>query len=174
MGHYSLWLIPAGEKGRRLAGTIERLSRDPGGPRFDPHLTLLGGLDGEEEFFVRATEQLAAALRPVHLQVRAIEFGDEYYRCLYLRVEERDDLMAAHREALRLFGRRDDPRFMPHLSLLYGTLSGGARDRIDRTLEEWRAADCRADRLRLLATGGGPSSWRVVRDCALSAAPTPD
>lgn len=171
MGHYSLWLIPSGTEKRRLAEVIERLSRDPGGPRFDPHLTLLGGLDGEERFFARATERLAASLRPITLHLRAIEFGVAYYRSLYLRVEESDQLMAAHREALRLFGKKEDASFMPHVSLFYGTLSRDARTQIAETLDAWRAVDCRTDRLRLVATGGGLSSWSIARDCALSATP---
>jgi 2'-5' RNA ligase len=171
MGHYSLWLIPSGTEKRRLAEVIERLSRDPGGPRFEPHLTLLGGLDGEEEFFSRATERLAASLRPITLHPRAVEFGDEYYRCLYLRVEQSDQLMAAHREAVRQFGKKEETSFMPHVSLFYGTLPRDARTQIAKTLDAWRAVDCQTDRLRLVATGGELPSWRIARDCALSAAP---
>ena len=168
MGHYSLWLLPTGEQQLRLAETIDRLSLDHGGPRFDPHLTLLGGLDGAAAPFAAATERLAASLPPIRLRLQDIAFGDERYRCLYLRVEQQDDLMAAHREALRLFGRKDDPAFLPHLSLLYGTLSPDTRTAIAATLGEWRAVACQAGRLRLVATGGGPSSWRSVRECVLS------
>jgi len=170
MGRYSLWLIPCGEQGRLLAETIERLSRDHGGPRFAPHLTLLGGLDGAEEGLVAATERLGASLHPITLQFQAIEFGDERYRCLYLRVAARSDLLAARREALHQFGRSVDPPFLPHISLFYGTLSPASRTRIAATLAGWRSASCRTGRLRLVATGGGPSSWKAVRDCALSPA----
>jgi 2'-5' RNA ligase len=170
MGRYSLWLIPCGEQERLLAETIERLSRDHGGPRFAPHLTLLGGLDGAEERFVAATERLAASLHPITLQFQAIEFGDERYRCLYLRVARRSDLLAAHREALRLSGRSSDPSFMPHVSLFYGTLSPASRTRVAAALEVWRSVSCRAGRLRLVVTGGVPSSWNSVRDCVLSPA----
>lgn len=174
MGHYSLWLLPSGEQERRLAGAIDRLSLDPGGPRFDPHLTLLGGLDGEEEMFVGATDRLSASLRPLTLHLRGVEFGDAYYRCLYLRVERREELMAAHREALRRFGKKNDPSFMPHLSLFYGTLAHHTRARIAATLGEWRGVACPAGRLRLVTTGGGPPSWRTVVDRNLSTAPPPD
>ncbi|HET6278420.1 MAG TPA: 2'-5' RNA ligase family protein, partial [Candidatus Polarisedimenticolia bacterium] len=170
MGRYSLWLIPCGDQAQRLAETIERLGRDHGGPRFDPHLTLLGGLEGAEERFVAATERLAASLRPITLQLRGVEFGDERYRCLYLRVARRGDLMAAHREALHLFGRSSDPSFMPHLSLFYGSLSPASRTRIAATLAEWRSVSCRTGRLRLVKTGGEPSSWNSARDCALNPA----
>jgi len=168
MGHYSLWLIPSGEQERRLAETIGRLSRESGGPLFEPHLTLLGGIGGAEDLAVAATGRLAAALRPIVLQFCAIEFGNEPYRCLYLRVAENDHLTAAQREAMRLFGRTVDPSFMPHLSLFYGTLARERRAAIAATLEEWRSAFCRAARLHLVATGGGPPPWRVVREHALT------
>ncbi len=168
MGHYSLWLLPSGKAKQRLAKTIGSLSRDPGGPRFDPHLTLLGGLDGEEEAFIDATRRLAATLHPVTLHLRGIEFGDEYYRCLYFRVGESDELTAAHREALRFFGKKKDPSFMPHVSLFYGTLEEphrrDLRSRLSRTFD----LDCPADRLCLVATGGGPPSWTVVREIKVS------
>lgn len=170
MGHYSLWLTPSGEQARRLAETIERLGRIHGGPRFDPHLTLLGGLSGAEDLMLAATERIAAVLQPIVMRFHGIEFGDEPYRCLYLRVAEDDDLMAAHREAMRRFGRTVDPSFMPHLSLFYGTLSPERRTAIAATLEERRYAACRAARLRLVATGGEPPSWRYVREHALSVA----
>ena len=167
-GHYSLWLLPSGEEERRLAKAIESLSRDPGGPRFDPHLTLVGGLDGEEEGFIDATRRLAASLHPVILHLGDIEFGDEYYRCLYLRVGESDELTAAHREALRFLGKRKDPSFMPHVSLFYGMLEEPRRRDLRSQLNRTFDIDCPADRLRLVATGDGPPTWRGVCDIRLS------
>lgn len=147
---------------------IERLRLEHGGPRFDPHLTLLGGLDGAQDRFAAATELLASSLHVITLRLGGIEFGEQHYRSVYVRVEKNPDLMAARGEALRLFDRQDDPGYMPHLSLLYGRLSPTARTTLAADLGEWCADACQAGRLRLVATGGEPASWRIVRDRVLS------
>jgi 2'-5' RNA ligase len=168
-GHYLLWLLPSGAAERRIAGWIDRLSRDPGGPRFDPHLTLLGGLEGAEVRFAAATWRLAAALRPITLRFLGAESGDSRYRCLYLRVDGGGALASARREAIRLFGRAREAAFQPHVSLLYGDLPREARDRAAAAVGDWRGVACRAGRLRLVAAGGGPPTWRTICEHVLGA-----
>ena len=45
---FSLWLTPEGSTRDELASLIVDLAVEHGGPRFPPHITLLGSLIGEE------------------------------------------------------------------------------------------------------------------------------
>lgn len=47
MSQFFLWLTSVGEGYDRVAELIDQLSERYRGPRFEPHLTLLGGLEGE-------------------------------------------------------------------------------------------------------------------------------
>src|SRR5262245_35383966 len=84
----TLWLMPQeGESQRRLADLIASLAQRLGTPRFEPHLTLLGGLEGSEADIVERTGALARMLRPIELHLHAIEGSDEYFRCVFVTVE---------------------------------------------------------------------------------------
>ena len=49
MTRFHLWLMPTGGTCERLAAIIRHLSQKHGGPLFEPHVTLLGGMEGEGE-----------------------------------------------------------------------------------------------------------------------------
>jgi hypothetical protein len=48
MTQYHLWLTPNGDSRNRLANLINTLSDQNRGPSFEPHITLLGEIEGEE------------------------------------------------------------------------------------------------------------------------------
>lgn len=165
---YSLWLMPSGELYAELRSLIEGLSDRYGGPRFEPHITLLGGLTGPEgELLARASE-LAAFVRPHPVRLTKVEYLDEYYRCLYIRVQETPEVARTHQMAQVLFRRLDDRAFLPHLSLLYGDFPAGAKEAIVEELggEFGRSFDLRS--IHLYATSGPPEDWYPVREFPLS------
>ncbi len=70
MTQYHLWLTPGGEAHDCLAQLIDQLSQQYRGPKFEPHITLLGELEGEESILSEQVIELAKRLTPfvVHLQ----------------------------------------------------------------------------------------------------------
>lgn len=117
---YALWIIPGDEEVyARTSGYIARLSSLYGLPRFEPHVTLLGGIRSPEADELRG---LAGGLAPFQVRLaREVEYRNEYFRCLFLRAYKTDGLMEAFSKAGALFGRETDS-YMPHLSLAYGDL----------------------------------------------------
>ena len=158
----SLWLMPDGEVGERLAAWIDRLAERFRTARFPPHVTLLSGLSGEEADLVARARLAAAALAPVAVHLDTVEGRDEHFRCLFVRAVEAGPLAAAHAKAAEATGREADPEFLPHLSLVYGTLP--EEKKRDLAHEAGSDLDVRfeASTLHLWATTGPVSGWREL------------
>jgi hypothetical protein len=133
---FSLWLTPDGESSARLSALIAGLAARLGTPRFVPHLTLIPGLEGDEEDLVRRTEGLGRRLPSLRVRLGPVETTGDYFRCLYRRAEPVAALRAAHSLAAEAFGVRSDPAFLPHLSLLYCHLEAAEGGRITAELED--------------------------------------
>ena len=116
---YSLWSKPTGSAYDVLVRTIRRLAHELDGPMFEPHVTLLGQLEGTAQDHVRRSEQLAQQLQPFQIVLIDPSYGNEYFQCVFTRVKQTPPLMNAHAVARRVFGRGKET-YMPHLSLVYG------------------------------------------------------
>ena len=117
---YALWIIPAEEDAYALTKRyIAKLSGMYDLPRFEPHVTVLGGVSDPDRAELRT---LADGLEPFQIRLaREVEYRDEYFRCLFLRAYKSDALMETFSRASALFGRESESYF-PHLSLAYGNL----------------------------------------------------
>lgn len=158
----SLWLAPEGETAERLALWIGRLADRLRTERFAPHVTLLSGLSGDPSALRERAGAAAAELAPFDVRLDAVEARDEHFRCLFVRVAETSALAAAHATAARAFGRAPDPSFLPHLSLVYGTLAPERKR--DLAHEAASLLDVRFEvrSLRLWSTAGPVASWREL------------
>lgn len=56
---YSLWLKPSGHVADKLAQEIRSQASEHLAPVFEPHVTLLGGIEGDKEHIYQATQELA-------------------------------------------------------------------------------------------------------------------
>ena len=156
---FSLWMVPEGDVQRRLADGIESLARRFGRPVFAPHVTLLAGVRESERDVVARAEALWRDAKEVPLRFIGLETDDTYFRALYLRVEPGPELLALHEAARGAFGRGDDPPYVPHLSLMYGTPPPAS------VVEERRPsapAGFEARTLDVYSTEGPVQSWHRV------------
>jgi hypothetical protein len=117
---YHIWLKPSGETYEALSRVISELGRQYGGPVFDPHITLLASLRGAESEHIRRSEDLARQLRPFRVITGAVDYGQEYFQCVFLRIQKTQELVQANAAARRFFGDRAGRSWVPHLSLVYG------------------------------------------------------
>jgi len=120
MTQYHLWLTPDGEAHDRLAQLINQLSEQYRGPRFEPHITLLGEIEGEESIVSEQVRILATRLRPIQIHLQEPACEDEYFRCVYFTVRETQKIGEAHEQAKLILGKTPKSPFHPHVSLLYG------------------------------------------------------
>lgn len=120
--HYALWLLPPPAERARFAELIGMLARQHGTPVFEPHITLLGGIDDAQPTAVAASAALARRIAPLRIWLGEIGQRDSYFQCLFVHVIPDAALRQAHRLAREAFAQRADAEFLPHLSLVYGVL----------------------------------------------------
>ncbi len=160
---FHLWLVPTGTVYDRLAGVIFDLSARYQGPQFDPHLTLLGRLEGEQEPLFDRTKQLARALHPFEVRLKDPGHESSYFRCLFLPVEPSPTLLSAHQQAKQIFNRQATSVFDPHVSLLYGLFSESLKQEIINSLPSDLPSTFPVTRLQLIrADSTNPQDWQVV------------
>ena len=160
---FHLWLAPAGADYERLAGIISDLSARYRGPQFDPHLTLLGRLEGEQEALIALTQQLARALQSFEVRLKAPSYEPLYFRCLYLPVGPSLPLLEAHQQATQIFGHRSTSAFEPHVSLLYGLFPERVKQEIITALPPDLPGTLPISRLQLIRAGStNPQDWQAV------------
>ncbi len=164
---YSIWLQPTGEVRAELAGIISRLSREYATPSFEPHVTLIGDLVGQEKELLNRTEQLARRLRPFIVQLGDIGYLDEFYRCLYIRVQEREPVIKANAESRQVFLRESDAAYMPHLSLVYANMPPAVKEEIIAQIGKTFRQSFPVDRLYLVSTQGETKEWYHLGEFAL-------
>ena len=160
---YVLWLLPPDDVRRRLAGLISELAEANETERFDPHITLLDGLSGDESQIRDRTHELALGLAPLDLRLTHADHLDEFHRALFIHVEPSAALTAAHRTARSFFTPPETREFMPHLSLLYGNQPTAAKEAaIDRMGQAFNL-DIRVTHLLLVAIASPrPGDWRYL------------
>ena len=158
---YALWIVPEGAAYTLTDGYIVRLSRVYNLPKFEPHVTLLGGIHAPETSTLRT---LARSLLPFHIHFsNQPEYLDETFRCLFLKADETPALLETFARASQLFGYTGGPYF-PHLSLAYGDLPVETKREMIRELGDIPEIEFEARQLSLVwaSTEMPVSSWRVV------------
>ena len=130
---YHFWIKPTGEPYALFAGIIRDLARQLGVQPFEPHVTLLGYLEGTEAEHVQRARELSALLRPYEMTLTEPAWLDEHFRSLFMIVAQTPEVMNVHAEALAMYGRSGEA-YTPHLSLVYGMLPEDVKRSVVATL----------------------------------------
>jgi len=168
MSTYSLWLIPKGDAFAHYGLVISDFSRRFQTPSFEPHITLIGDLNGKKQDMQSRTAKLATGLRPLRLETKGFGLEDYYVRSLYLRIAPSDELIRARELATKIFGKTEIP-YMPHLSLLYSDLSRDEKQKLIPTIKKPSNNDILVGAISLWQVDGGVSEWRLIDEFLLAA-----
>jgi 2'-5' RNA ligase len=117
---YHYWFKPAGVAYDILARTIRELGRELNSPTFEPHISLIGNLDGTEKELIQKTEQLAQRLESFNAILTEPSYRNTHFQCLFMSVEQTPPIMNAHAVSC-VFFHKPHQAFMPHVSLVYGS-----------------------------------------------------
>lgn len=158
---YSLWLVCDEVSCRRLQTTIDSFARQFSTPVFLPHLTLYGGIHSDDESAVIAKcRETVRHRQPLELHLETTGMEDERFRCLYIRVRNTQELAALFRRAEAVFGKQRE--WYPHISLLYGVVPSGEKERALRGQRSALPGKAEAIALALYDTSGDVHEWREV------------
>lgn len=164
--NHSIWLIPEKIARERFAAVMAELAHRHGGPVFDPHVTLYGGMRSarSSDEMLSSVEALAASMRPVRFEPTGFGHSGALYRCAYVEAAGSAELIKAHDLAahvLFLFkGRFEGKAYLPHVSLMYAEIGGAEREAIVAGLDAALLAPFTCDALELWDTTGAASHWR--------------
>lgn len=154
---YSIWMIPENGVFQKFRQIIEELGETHGGPVFDPHITLLSGIRGDQVRLERTKDILKEDILPLKVKLNKVEFQDVYFRSMYLKVEDNNILKSAYEKACKLF-RKKPAEFFPHLSLIYGVQDQGS---IASTLGNDLFLEFSITDLKLVDTSKPVEEWKL-------------
>ena len=164
-GTYSIWLVPDREtqKYQTLDELISEHTRSyPDAHDFDPHITLLGGIETDEPTVMDRTQDLARDRDPLELAFGDASCSTTTHQCVFLLVAPSVPLLEFRQAATEAVGRAAE-MYVPHLSLVYSELSPEARVRAARSIDADSLPDSvRVDTIEVVDTDGPVSEWRTV------------
>jgi 2'-5' RNA ligase len=165
---YHVWIKPAGQVYDLFLKTIGQLSQLYRGPFFEPHITLLDSLPGTEEEISGRFSHLGASLQPFTIHLTESAYGDQYFQCVFLKVQKTPEIIHAHELAKGVFNKKSTV-FMPHLSLLYGHYPSQLKEKIVAALPNTLLLHFSADRVELIRSRSEkPTDWISIMTLPLS------
>lgn len=169
----ALWLMPEEPIFGLLTGRIAALSREFSTPPFDPHITLLAGIELPEEESLARCSSLATRLKPLRVEIGEMEHAGEYFRCVFASVVPTESILHARLLSKETFDVRDRTAFAPHLSLLYGSLPVEKRKEIaaGHSFLSGKTFDVR--RFAIYRVSGAPSKWELLKEFNFGQLPHP-
>ena len=165
--HFSLWLPLPSPAQERFQALVTQLAVRLGTPVFVPHITLLSGLAGEEDDLRSRAARLARELQPFDVRLLGLAWRDEFYRCLFVEAAASRALLEAHAVAAKIFERRVETGFYPHLSLVSGDLKQQEKETLADEIGRYFDEHLRIGELVLYDTAGAPPDWRCRARLAL-------
>lgn len=165
---YSIWLMPEGGMIReRFQSIITELSGKYESPRFEPHVTLIGGVNGDHKNVIAKTHEIARKIRPFFIGLTDVGVTDQYFKTLFVMAKETPELIRANKIAQEIYGT--EQQYMPHLSLLYGNFDHYMKEGIVDSLGNTNFSDVGfpVTALHLYKTEGNVWEWYEVAKFAL-------
>jgi len=161
---YSIWLMPEGEIYSRLENLISKLSKKYKTPKFKPHLTLIGEIQDSKEDIMHKTSNLARAISPYDIILSGVSYLDEYFRSLFIKAKQTDELLKSNLVARSMFNRENDQKYIPHLSLMYGNLTSKTKETIIFEIGREFNFTFRVKSIHLYSTNGQVNDWFKIKE----------
>ena len=164
MTKFSLWLVPSGDVRRRLSKIISQLSKKYSTPIFEPHVTLIADVESTEKDVTNKTTLLANRIRPYRTTLANMDYSDNYYMPLFIKVSKTKQVTAANMKAREIFGRLSDPPYKPHLTLLYGNIDAQEKEKI---IEKSGKINLSFETSQLWLVGDPADNWPKIKEFTL-------
>lgn len=168
---YSLWLKPDKASLQELNTLLTTWSEPSAQAQFEPHITLLTGIQLSEQQATRLSKTFAAQVQAFSLRLLRITYLESFYRCLFFRSEDTPLLFDLRQQSLLHFNVEAGVEpFVPHLSFLYGNVPRFKQEDFDNnTTEDESHFTLRFDALQLVKTELSPEFWEVQLSLPLQA-----
>lgn len=119
MDIFSLWLIPKGQEYKDFSKIIKALVKKNSAPKFEPHVTLIGGILASKNEAINNTKKIASFMAPFSLILADIGYSDTAHKALFINCKKNERLLNTHQKAKEIF-KHGEGKYLPHISLIYG------------------------------------------------------
>jgi 2'-5' RNA ligase len=130
----TIWAIPSEPVYSKLTNVINELSVKYDGPKFEPHMTLLGDIESSLANVKKVTKTVSDTFGNLELSLGPVSFSTTYFQCVFIRVNSTAKLMEANLLAKKEL-RMKNAFFMPHISLYYGNIASELREKISAEIK---------------------------------------
>jgi hypothetical protein len=130
----AFWLVAAADERAFFSSLIDLLAVRFGAPRFEPHVTLLGGHDIDPERAAEALRKLPP-IEPIELEIERIDFSDKFTKTLFVQFRQSSEAGALADAIREATGSKTDYQLNPHLSLVYKDLPKREKAEVADSLE---------------------------------------
>lgn len=166
---YSIWLVP--ERGSReyeeLRSIIQNHSEKYSNTAFEPHVTVIGGLEADRETVKHKTEEIARKNQPVDIEFKSAHCSTTRYQCVFLLLKPTQEILEINQEAVKKF-EGENYMYIPHLSILYGNIGISERVDLTRSLRQNGFPDkVTANALEIVESSGSVEDWEKVESYRL-------
>jgi len=120
---YSIWIIPPLYLRENLAATIGSLGEKYSTPIFTPHITIASEISVGINKAKIETLNLSNNTEQFTVGLDFLGIGDDYFHCVFVNVKPNTFLASLVVKSYLLFDQTRQPRFSPHLSIMYGNLN---------------------------------------------------
>ena len=165
---YSIWYVPEAAASEPLQALIAALAQESDAPLFEPHITLLGQIDGAENRLLEKVKVFAGLVSPFQVRFTQLGMQANYFRSLYLKVGPDNVLQRLHQQALAHFKVSVTTPYLPHLSLLYSHLEPQAKQKLLEKHPFSLPRPVTISSLALIRTRGSVGHWELVDQRPLS------
>jgi len=159
---YALWAIPAKPLASQLKSILHTLSNRYNTPSFTPHITVLSVKVGDEEQLKAHCKALANSFSSFDICFDKIGESDSVYRCLYLLLNQSDDLYNLHNCAKRILSLTEPDNYFPHLSLIYGAIPQQEKVNVKKVIQQILPLKGIVNSLALWSINGTPEQWKKL------------
>lgn len=87
IGSYAVSAIPSKDANMRLKKLMKGLRSKFGGPKFDPHLTIVGPLSLTREDALLKFKEACQGLKAYPAQAKAVSAGNSFWQTVYVLLE---------------------------------------------------------------------------------------
>ncbi|XP_054778647.1 cyclic phosphodiesterase-like isoform X1 [Prosopis cineraria] len=195
---YSVWAEPPEDVRDRMKKLMSGLRSEFGGPEFEPHITVVGAISLTPDDALKKFRSACEGLKAYNATVDRVATGTFFYQCVYLLIHPTPEVMETsdlcisqfdynrsspcHSSECRIktldslvfLNDKENPPYMPHLSLLYGDLTDEEKKKAQeraKALDDVSGLNFQISRLALYKTDTEDKTlkcWEKITDCILS------
>lgn len=159
-------MIPEDEEYLLLKNLISKLSIRYSSPDFEPHVTLVGGIKDDKDFIINEVEKLSKEIESFEIKLKGLDYKDELKRCLFFNTEPSKEYEEVIQIAIKFFEGNYNPKYMRHLSIMYGDFLEDVKKGIIESIER-KEYNLKIKKLVLHSSTEEFGKWEKIKEFPL-------